>query len=164
MIHILGRFLDTKPDLIPQEADLHQFFDLLLNIVQNESLQVSIPILSLWGILLNSDSVGDLPVMMNLVGPLLEICSNRLLRYEALPVDSEVPSIIFLKEDIDTIPERHAFLGNYARYCKETIECIVQKQPFEALSHVLNQTDQVIIHLYEQGHSLEGRISCRVHS
>ena len=158
MIHNVGRFLDTKPDLIPQEADLHNFFDLLLNIVQNESLHVSIPILNLWTLLLSSDSVGDIPAIMDPVGPLLEICSNRLLRYEALPVDSDLPSIVFLKEDVDTVPERHAFLGNYARFCKETVQCIVQKQPLEALSHILNQTDQVIIHLYDQGHSLEGCI------
>ena len=164
MIHNVGRFLDTKPDLVPQEADLHNFLDLLLNIVQNESLHVSIPILNLWILLLNSDSVGDSPAIMNLVGPLLEFCSNRLLRYEALSMDSEVPSIVFLNEDVDTVPERHAFLGNYARFCKETVECIVQKQPLEALSHILNQSDQVIIHLYDQGHSLEGCNLCRAHS
>ncbi|MCJ1390853.1 hypothetical protein MMC18_003714 [Xylographa bjoerkii] len=149
MIHNVGQFLDSKSDNVPQEADLLNFLDLLLRIVQNESLHVSIPVLHLWINLLDSNSIGNSPPVMSLIGPLLEICSQRLLRYEALPEDSGVPAILFLKEDIDTIPERHAFLGNYARFCKDIVNCIVQKQPFDAINHILDQTDQVLNHLYD---------------
>jgi hypothetical protein len=31
--------------------------------------------------------------------------------------ESEDPTVQFLVEDIDTVPERHAFVGNYRRYC-----------------------------------------------
>ncbi|MCJ1378061.1 hypothetical protein MMC17_001157 [Xylographa soralifera] len=149
MIHNVGQFLDTKLDYIPKAADLPNFLDLLLRIVQNESLHVSIAVLHLWIQLLDSDSIGDSPPVMSLIGPLLEICSKRLLRYEALPEDSNVPAILFLKEDIDTIPERHAFLGNHARFCKDIVNCIVQKQPLDAIVHILDQTDQVLHRLYD---------------
>jgi exportin-5 len=62
----------------------------------------------------------------------------------------------FLKEDIDTLPERHAFLGNYRRYCKDVIHFIVQKQPYDALNHILSQTDQLIAELYHLERPLEG--------
>ncbi|MCJ1398650.1 hypothetical protein MMC11_001851 [Xylographa trunciseda] len=149
MIHNVAQFLDTKIDAIPPNIDLPNFLDLLVRIVQNESLHVSIPVLHSWIQILDSKSIGDSPPVMNLIGPLLEICSQRLLRYEALPEESSVPAILFLKEDIDTIPERHAFLGNYARFCKDIVNCIVQKQPFEAIIHILDQTDQVLVHLYD---------------
>ncbi|MCJ1432586.1 hypothetical protein MMC27_001943 [Xylographa pallens] len=149
MVHNVGQFLDTELDVIPQEADLPNFLDLSLRIAQNESLHVSIAVLHLWIQLLDSDSIGDSPPVMSLIGPLLEICSQRLLRYEALPEDSNVPAILFLKGDIDTIPERHAFLGNYARFCKDIVNCIVQKQPLDAIVHILDQTDQVLHHLYD---------------
>ena len=156
MIHNVGQFLDTKPDLIPQEVDLPNFLDLLLHIVQDQSLHVSIPVLHLWIQLLDSNSIGDSSPVMSLIGPLLEICSQRLLRYEALPEDSSVPAILFLKEDIDTIPERHAFLGNYARFCKDIVNCIVQKQPLDAINHILDQTDQVLSHLYNEEPPVNG--------
>ena len=134
--------------MLLERADLPNFLDLLLRLAQNESLHVSIPILHLWDQLLNSKTVGDSAAVASLMGPLLQICSERLLRYESLPEDSTVPAVVFLREDIDTMPERHAFLGNYARYCKNVVDSIVQKQPFDALSHILGQADQVVQELY----------------
>lgn len=149
MIHNIGRFLEERPTALPEEADLTGFLELLLSIVQNDSLNVSIPILHLWAQLLNSRVVGTSAPIMSLIGPLLEVCSQRLIRYESLPRDSRMPTIVFLNEDFDTVPERHAFLGNYARFCKDIIDSIVQKQPFDALHHILGQTDNVMQNLYE---------------
>ena len=156
MIHNVGSFLEDKRNLLLEHADLPSFLNLLLRIVQNESLHVSIPILHLWVQLLNSSTVGNSPAVMSLMGPLLEICSQRLLRYESLPEDSQVPAIIFLKEDIDTIPERHAFLGNYARFCRDVVDNIVRKQPFDALSHILGQADQVTEELHNNQATIDG--------
>ncbi|MCJ1285753.1 hypothetical protein MMC26_005094 [Xylographa opegraphella] len=149
MIHNVGQFLDTKLDVIPQEADLPNFLDLLLRFAHNESLHVSIAVLHLWIQLLDSDSIGDSPPVMSMIGPLLEVCSQRLIRYEYVPEDTNVPAILLLKEDIDTIPERHAFLGNYARFCKDIVNCIVQKQPLDAIIHILDQTEVVLNRLYD---------------
>ena len=52
-------------------------------------------------------------------------------------------------EDTDTLPERHAFLGNYRRYSSMIIENIVQLQLNEAISHVLTGTEDVLLHLYD---------------
>lgn len=85
---------------------------------------------------------------MQFIGGLLETCSQRLARYEFLPEDSDDPIILFLNEDFDTIPERHAFLGNYRRYCVEVVEIIVRRLPLEATQHILSQAEALFKNLY----------------
>lgn len=149
MVFSVGRLLEERPSLVAQESDLGSFFDLLLSIVKNKSLHVSIPALHLWAKLLGSDKIGGLPAITARIGDLLETCSHRMIRYEGLPENSSNPSIIFLNGDVDTMPERHAFLGNYSRFCNQIVETIVQKQPVDALYHILSQADHVLDHLYD---------------
>ena len=120
-----------------------------MKVMRNNSLQVSIPALHLWVKFLNSDTISKAPAVQNVIPDLLETCSQRLIRYEALPRDSNHPSIAFLNEDIETMPERHAFLGNYARFCNQVVERVVQQQPIDALYHILGQADHVLAHLYD---------------
>lgn len=47
------------------------------------------------------------------------------------------------------MPERHAFLGNYARFGKDIVEQIVGLRPYEALSHILNQAEPILKDPYE---------------
>ena len=75
---------------------------------------------------------------------LLEVCSKRTLRYGNLPQDSRDETFLFLHADFDTMPERHAFVGNYRRYCTEVIEKVVKTSPTEALEHFLSQTIALI--------------------
>ncbi|CAD6571764.1 MAG: hypothetical protein ASARMPREDX12_004682 [Alectoria sarmentosa] len=149
MVFNLGRLLEERPSFVTEGANLGGFFDLLLNVMKNQSLHVSIPALHLWVKLLSSDKIGNSAAIMALISDLLETCSQRLVRFESLPVDSSNPSIIFLHEDVDTMPERHAFLGNYARFCNQIVELVVQKQPIDALYHILGQADQVLNHVYD---------------
>ena len=149
MIFNIGRLMEEWPSFLPEGSNLIGFFDILLDIMKNPSLHVSIPALHLFVKLLSSDKVGNSPAIMPLIGDLLEICSQRLIRFESLPEDSNNPSILFLSQDVDTMPEKHAFLGNYARFCNQTVELIVQKQPIDALYHILGQADQVLTHVYD---------------
>lgn len=83
-----------------------------------------------------------------MVGGLLETCCARLIRYEALPEDTEDITLQFLNEDIDTVPERHAFLGNYRRFCADVIEVLVRRTPVEAMEHILGQATSMLQNLY----------------
>lgn len=65
-----------------------------------------------------------------------------------MPEDTDDPSLILLLEDIDTIPERHAFLGNYRRYSSVIIELIVRQKQSEAIYHILSQIDHSLQTLY----------------
>jgi exportin-5 len=145
----LGSFMEQKISVIPESCDLPNLLSLFLAIAQSPSFVISIPILVSWTRLLRSDTIGDSPTMTPLIAPLLELCSSRLIRYESMPEDSDDPSLIFLLEDIDTIPERHAFLGNYRRYSVQIIEYIVRQKRSEAVYHILGQVDQAIQHLYD---------------
>lgn len=97
----------------------------------------------------------------SIVGSLLESCSSRLLRYESLPEDTQDATFLFLLEDTDTVPERHAFLGNYRRYSSQIIESIVRLTVSNALQHILSQTDQVFDRLYADGPGFNSECQCR---
>ncbi|KAL9005035.1 MAG: hypothetical protein Q9188_002184 [Gyalolechia gomerana] len=149
LIYNLGRLLEERPDLVPIDSGLDNFLRLLINVAKNNSLQVSITALHVWVKILSSEKLASSTPVASFIGELLEVCSQRVIKYEALPDDSPNPSIIFLNEDLDTMPERHAFLGNYMRFCKTIVERIVQQQPADALYHILSQAEQVITHLYD---------------
>ncbi|KAL9602933.1 MAG: hypothetical protein Q9219_001458 [cf. Caloplaca sp. 3 TL-2023] len=149
MIYSLGRLLEERPGLLPNDSSLASFLRLLVSVAKNNSLQISITALHVWVKVLSSDKLAFLPPVAALLPELLEICSQRMIRYEALPDDSQNPTIIFLNEDLDTMPERHAFLGNYMRFCKTIVERIVQQQPADALYHILSQAEQISSHLYD---------------
>lgn len=83
-----------------------------------------------------------------MIGGLLEICCTRLIRYEAFSEDSEDVTILFLNEDVDTVPEKHAFLGNYRRFCVDIIDVLVRRTPVEAMEHILGQATNVFQSLY----------------
>jgi exportin-5 len=148
MISNLGSFIEQKISAIPEDCDLPNLLNLFLAIAQSQSFVISIPVLVTWTRLLRSDTIGGSPTITPLIAPLLELSSSRLLRYESMPEDSDDPSLIFLLEDIDTVPERHAFLGNYRRYNVQIIELIVRQKQSEAIYHILSQVDQSLQRLY----------------
>ncbi|OOQ81799.1 putative nuclear import and export protein Msn5 [Penicillium brasilianum] len=128
--------------------DLPPFFNFMLNIMQHQSLTVSIPCLHLWSRLLGVQKIGTSEFVVNQTPTFLTVCTQRLIRWESLPTESEDPTIQFLAEDIDTIPERHAFLGNYRRYCSSIIETITQKRAQEAVREILGRVDENLDNLY----------------
>ncbi|KAI1385254.1 ARM repeat-containing protein [Hypoxylon trugodes] len=155
VISFLGTYMDRRFNVLPNDPDridFQGFLQLLLLITQSQSLVVSIPVLVTWTRLLNNRSLGpniaDVPTF---IGPLLECCSSRLVRYESLPEETQDPTFLFLLEDTDTIPERHAFLGNYRRYSSQVVESIVQLKITDAMQHILGQTQNILIHLYDNG-------------
>lgn len=149
MVYNIGRLLEERPNLVPVDSSLDSFLRLLIHVAKDNSLQVSITALHVWVKILSSEKLASLPPVTSLLGELLEVCSQRVIKYEALPEDSPNPSIIFLNQDLNTMPERHAFLGNYMRFCKMIVERIVRQQPVDALYHILSQAEQVITHLYD---------------
>ncbi|WPG97397.1 Hypothetical protein R9X50_00017200 [Acrodontium crateriforme] len=139
VLSLLSDFVGGQPQLAGNSDEMSAFFDLLLNVLQSKSLIVSIPILHSWSRLMNCQNPLIIDVIHQALGALIQTCSERLIRYESLPEDSEDPIIQFLYEDFDTMPERHAFLGNYRRYCVSIVQSIARWRPMDALSHVLDE-------------------------
>ncbi|KAG5950118.1 hypothetical protein E4U53_005464 [Claviceps sorghi] len=149
LLSCLGDYFEREYAQVPSEAARSEFLQLLMQVTQSPSLMVSIPILVSWTRILVNKVLGSSDIVSSNIGPLLEVCSSRLVRYENLPDDCTDPTYLFLMEDTDTIPERHAFLGNYRRFSSEVIEQIVQLKPIEAVSHILGQTEYTLQNLYD---------------
>ena len=116
----------------------------MYDVLRDQSLVVSIPVLHVWTRLLRIPHIFEFKSVVEAIKGVLEICSHRLVRYESLPANHSDVTVAFLNEDIDTIPERHAFLGNYRRYCMEIVEIIVRKVPIEAMEHILSQVEYLL--------------------
>lgn len=145
----MGMFIEQAPWLMdaPEYCDFKLFTQLLIHILRNPSLTVSIPVIYLWTKLLAVRQVRYSTEFKQAMGALLEICRSRLVRYEMMPQNTEDLVCQFLNEDFDTIPEKHAFIGNYRRFCNTIIERIVRRSPFEALSHILTQCSELLKNL-----------------
>jgi exportin-5 len=128
--------------------NLPPFLQFMINIMQHQSLTVSIPCLHLWSKLLQISKIHKTDFVKEQTPQFLNICTERLLKWESLPADSEDPTVQFLVEDIDTAPERHAFVGNYRRYCSSIIETITLKRPQEAVREILARVDNNLDNLY----------------
>ncbi|KAL8893153.1 MAG: hypothetical protein Q9215_000159 [Flavoplaca cf. flavocitrina] len=149
LVFNVGGLLVDHSTLVPIDSSFSVFLRLLINIAKNHSLQVSVCAMHAWVKILSSEALVSSPPVASSVGELLEVCSQRVIKYEALPEHHPDPSVIFLNEDFDSMPERHAFLGNYMRFCKMITERIVQQSPADALFHILSSAEQVISHLYD---------------
>lgn len=151
MLSYVAGFLEEKGFSLETAHGLNlpYFFHLMINVIQHQSLTISIPVLHIWSKLLASEKIGNTEFVTGFVPQLLGICTQRLVRWESLPEDSENPTVTFLYEDIDTVPERHAFVGNYRRYCSNIIETIVQKRPQEAIPHILSGVEVNLNNLYD---------------
>lgn len=131
-------------------------------VAQSQSLVVSIPILLSWTRLLSHRALGPAAAEMPFIVDLLELCCSRLIRYESFPEDIADPVYILLIEDTDTVPERHAFLGNYRRYSCSIIESIVHLKMSDTFSHILGRAERALNTLYDGHPPLNRELGTRV--
>lgn len=145
VLSVLADAVSQHTDLAAgNKLDLASFFELLLYVLQSKSLVVSIPVLHSWSKMMAVEEGTIIDLVYRALGTLIQTCGQRLLRYEALPSDTEDEVVQFLDEDLDTVPERHAFLGNYRRYCVSIIHAIGRSRPLEALQHTLEQMQNML--------------------
>ena len=106
MLSYIAGFLEEKAFPIEgHEVNISFLLHLLVSVIQHQSLTVSIPVLHAFSKLMASERIGNMDVVTSLVPSLLGICTERLVRWESMPADSENPTVVFLNEDIDTTPE-----------------------------------------------------------
>ena len=144
LLSVMADAVALNPTIPDQTLDLPALFDLLALVLRHKSLTVSIPVLHSWTKLLNVHEDKVIDLILTALPILLEVCSDRLIRYESLPEETDDETLRWLDEDFDTVPERHAFLGNYRRYGATIIEGIARIRPIDALSIVLNQMREMV--------------------
>lgn len=124
--------------------DLSPFLHFLIRIAEHESLIVSIPAVHSWVKLLEVSSWRKSPAVLQCVGPLLQIASQRLIQYDQLPEDTQDPVVIFVNEEIELFPERQGFYLNYRRLCSGVVEWICYAQLEGAMQAVLKRADDLL--------------------
>ncbi|GAB7356132.1 hypothetical protein MBLNU459_g6730t1 [Dothideomycetes sp. NU459] len=144
VLSILGDALSQNPQIIKDANAIAALFDLLVLVFQSDSLLVSIPVLHSFTRLLLTEDANISSAMMQRLPVLLDVCSKRLLKYESFSQDAETPVVAYLNEDFENLPELHAFLGNYRRYCINIIERIAAQMPQDAVMYVLDQTAHMV--------------------
>jgi exportin-5 len=115
------------------------FFNLFLEVTKHSSLSVSSPLLQVWLRILRPRDSDFSDVIQSFMGPLLELCSQRSIRYDSLPADSRDPAVLFLTEDCDTLPLRDMLLTQHRQACVGIVELIVRRVPTEAIQHIFGE-------------------------
>jgi exportin-5 len=160
MISHLGHLLALKPLRIhmkdsPDPADIANLYSLFITVTSNPSMSVSIHCLELWAHFVRYNKPWSTTEAEH-YNSLLEICRQRLVRYEVLPEGFQDDTWLFLQEDFDTIAERHTFVGNYRKYCVEIVHQMIPRYPLAVTIHLLDEAKSLIGNLNPIGSDFNG--------
>ena len=160
MISHLGHLLTLNPLRIrmkdnPDPADIASLYPLFIAVTSNPSMSVSIHCLELWAHFVRYNKPWAM-IEAEHYNSLLEICRQRLVRYEVLPEGFQDDTWLFLQEDFDTITERHTFVGNYRKYCVEVVNQMIPRYPLAVTTHLLDEAKTLIGNLRQIGSDFKG--------
>ncbi len=160
MISHLGHLLTLNPLRIrmkdkPDPADIASLYPLFIAVTSNPSMSVSIHCLELWAHFVRHNKPWSM-IEAEHYNSLLEICRQRLVRYEVLPEGFQDDTWLFLQEDFDTITERHTFVGNYRKYCVEVVNQMIPRYPLAVTTHLLDEAKTLIGNLNQIGSDFKG--------
>ncbi|KAF4549714.1 Hypothetical protein D9617_20g027700 [Elsinoe fawcettii] len=135
----IGDSVTRYPSLFESDTQIMAFYDLSAHVFQSDSLLVSIPVLHVLSDAIATKHKNVRTLLQQADSILMDTCLVRLIKFESLPPDTGHPILKYLHEDFETLPELHAFLGNYRRYCTRVIERISQERPVEAITYLIQQ-------------------------
>lgn len=140
MLAALSTLVEVNPEPLEATGNLPLYFSLILEITKHPSLFVSLPVLEVWLRMLKSRTPQFTDIINESLGPLLELCTARTMKFDNLPEDSSNPVIAFLAVDCDTMAQRDLILSQYRSACVQTIETVVRRVPVDAIQHILGET------------------------
>lgn len=136
MIVGLGEYLNLPKNRLPKEASLKQYLYLVLETTNNPSLVISGMSLQFWCSVLRVDKLNSRPEVLELLPRLLEISSERCIKFE--DVDDDHIARRFLDYDFDSASDSQVFLGNYRKFMEDIVRLIVCILPVPSLSWLEN--------------------------
>lgn len=136
----LGDAINKLPEILNDEEHVIAFYQFAIEVFRSNSLLVSIPVLHSLSQTLAVKQPRVIGIIQQGASQMFDNCVERLIRFESIPKDTEHPILSYLHEDFETLPEMHAFLGNYRRYCMKIIEYLSEERPVGALEYMLQQT------------------------
>ncbi|KAG5439896.1 hypothetical protein PCANB_000178 [Pneumocystis canis] len=139
----LGNFHVLNHQKYNVPAHLNVYLDLVIFTTKHPSLIVSSISQPFWIALLKSP-LNKENAVISILPHLLDIISNRLIRYENAQQTSLKDSmeIKFLNYDIETIPEMHMFCGNYRRLMVDLIQIIFSIPTKECISYAQQHVEE----------------------
>jgi exportin-5 len=158
MLASLSTLVEVNPEPLEATGNLPLYFSLTLEITKHPSLFVSLPVLDVWLRLLRSRTPQFTDIINESMGALLELCTQRTMKFDALPEDSTNPVIAFLAVDCDTLAQRDLILSQYRTACVSTIETVVRRVPVDAIKHILGETANFFTSLQTKPFSRESYI------
>ncbi|KAK9450008.1 armadillo-type protein [Limtongia smithiae] len=133
MIVGLGDYLlaTKKNNQLPTETDFNGYLELVLLTTRHESLIISGLSLQFWSSILRLENLAQRPAVTELLPRLLELSADRIIKYEG--VEERTVTKQFLEMDFESVPEMHAFLGNYKRYIEDIARLVVCRMPIDSM-------------------------------
>ena len=118
-----------------EDIDLADILDLVLLTWQHKSLIISGMANNFWCSLLRDERLNDHAHVSARYAQILEIGSQRLLRFEDAKAQMLLGSELqmYLDLDLENMPELHAFCGNYKRFIFDIVRMVVFKRPLQAI-------------------------------
>lgn len=147
VLQVVAHLSDAIPKvsgLLDDDTHALTFYHFVIEILKSNSLLVSIPVLHSIAQTLEYREPKIRSTIDQSAGQIFDTCVERLIRFESLPKDTEHAILSYLREDFETLPELHAFLGNYRRFCTKVTEHLSQEQPIQALNYLLQQSKQTL--------------------
>lgn len=117
-----------------EEIELATILDLVLLTWRHKSLIISSMANSFWCSLVRDERLNSHPHVSDRYVQMLQVASQRLLRFEDAKLQMLQGSELqmYLDLDIENTPELHAFCGNYRRFMYDIVRMVVFKRPVEA--------------------------------
>lgn len=127
--------------------DFAPFLQLTTAVAQHQSLIVSASGMQAWDVLLKNQDWLESQAVTQCIGPILGLAMSRAAQYNHFPEDSEEASVLFVNDFIELFPERQGFYLNYLKTCMSVIERICYAYLDQAIEHMLQETEQSLLHL-----------------
>lgn len=140
LFHHLAHWLTQYP---PADGlNMQPFLEALIEIARHDSLIVAIAAVHAWERFLQATKWRRTAVIQACIQPALQVAMERIIAYELMPGAAEIPSVVFVNEEIELFPERQGFHSNFRRFCFSIIEWISYTFLEDALSYIISIVDQ----------------------
>lgn len=139
MIVGLGEYLNVSKNRLPKEASLKQYLFLVLQTTNNSSLVVSGMSLQFWCSVLRVNKLNSRPEIQELLPQLLEIASERCIKFDDVGDDHIARRFVTLEFDSES--EIQVFLGNYRKFMEDIVRLVVCIVPQPSLTWLESRMD-----------------------
>ncbi|KAH3661734.1 hypothetical protein OGAPHI_005912 [Ogataea philodendri] len=125
---------------LPENADVLNYFKLVLETTKHQSLVISGLSLQFWCSMLRIDELSDKSDFEQIMPDLLETTASRLINYS--DYDEDCVEKKMLEIDFESQSEATTFLSNYKKLSDDIVRIIICKKPNDGLQWLANRLNK----------------------